>query len=113
SHRGGSQQASTVTAGSHPGAPLEEDTGQQNSSFLGVNLTSTPFTIKHTLRSSAGGLFGSLSGCATQWRSRLERDVEAETTTAATRLVFRLYRISKLTQLRAQTATNRRPKGQP
>ncbi|CAN7000484.1 unnamed protein product [Brassica rapa subsp. trilocularis] len=101
--------------------------------------------MKHWLRSNAGGRFGSLSSCATQWiridvrahrsktRSledgideqkecrnslktdgsgiRLERDAEAGTATVATRLVFWLSRISKLTQLRAQSATSRRPKG--
>ncbi|KAF3553439.1 hypothetical protein F2Q69_00013552 [Brassica cretica] len=36
SHQGGSQQASMVTVGSHPGAPLEEDAGQQKSSLLGT-----------------------------------------------------------------------------
>ncbi|KAF3524028.1 hypothetical protein F2Q69_00051001 [Brassica cretica] len=35
SHRGDSKQASTVMTGSHPGAPLEEDAGQQNLSLLG------------------------------------------------------------------------------
>ncbi|CAN7089722.1 unnamed protein product [Brassica rapa subsp. narinosa] len=34
---------------------------------------------------------------------RLERDAEAGTATVATRLVFRLSRISKLIQLRAQS----------
>ncbi|KAJ4873262.1 Uncharacterized protein Rs2_45070 [Raphanus sativus] len=64
-------KASTATAGSHPGAPLEEDAGQQNSSLLGncyhVDPTSMLFTLKHWLRSSAGGRLGSLSGYATQW----------------------------------------------
>ncbi|KAJ4911478.1 hypothetical protein Rs2_06099 [Raphanus sativus] len=46
-------------------------------------------------------------------RSRLERDVEAGTATVATRLVSRPSWISKLTQLRAQPATNRRHKGRP
>ncbi|KAH0913479.1 hypothetical protein HID58_036800, partial [Brassica napus] len=114
SHRSGSKQASTATAGSHPGAPLEEDAGQQISSFLGYGQAHTVDLALYpaTRHNGYSNDFRTHTSLAPELRRmELKNRRSARTATVAKRLVFRLSRISKLTQLRAQSVTSRRPKG--
>ncbi|KAL0804518.1 hypothetical protein Bca101_097008 [Brassica carinata] len=64
---------------------------------------------KRRLRLEAGDIV--TMGCPQDPGEQRQRQEGARTAMVAKRLVFRLSRISKMTQLRAQSVTSRRPKG--